>query len=142
MRRLLAALAAIASTTVLTACERAEFVQLEGNHVALTVRDYRYDRQNLRIRPGRTLFGVANEGPGPTNFRVRRGERDVLNITTMEPGERGVGYARLQPGEYVMYSSVGRNETLGERGTLVVSRRLASPPPEPRTGTRPGLTRP
>lgn len=139
MRRLAPALLLL---VLLTGCERAEFVQLEDGYVPVRVRDYRYDRQNLRIAPGKILFDVTNDGPGPTNFRVRRGNRDVLDITTMEPGERGIGTARLKPGEYVMYSSVGRNETLGERGRLVVSRSPASPPPGPRTGTRRGLTRP
>ncbi len=126
----------------LTGCERSKTAQIDGGFVVVTVRDYRYDPQDVRIAAGRIVFGVHNEGPEPTNFRVRRENKDVVNITTMQPGERGLAQARLRPGSYVMYSSVGRHEVLGEYGRLEVTPRRASQRPERRTGTRRGRKRP
>ena len=140
MRRVVAP--ALLGLALLSGCARDDVLQVTGDYVSLRVRDYRYDHQDVRVRPGRILFGVTNEGPDPTNFRVRQGDRDVLDITTMQPGEHGVGSATLAPGTYVMYSSVGRNETLGEHGTLTVSRRIATPPPAQRTAAPQGLTQP
>ena len=98
-------------------------VELDERVVRVRIRDFRYAPQNVSVPSGRILFGVVNEGPEPTNFRIRDGRRDLLDITTLEPGERGLASVRLRPGEYVMYSSVGRHEALGEHGTLVVRRR-------------------
>jgi hypothetical protein len=119
MRRLLCALllAGLAA-----GCERAGTVRLDAPEVELRVRNYRYDRQDVSVPSGRVTFTIVNEGPEPTNFRVRRGRRDLLSIATLAPGERGTASARLRPGEYVMYSSVGRHEVLGEHGTLTVRR--------------------
>ncbi len=117
MRRLITALLL---AVALGGCERAETVELDAPEVELTVRDFRYDRQRISVPSGQVTFSVRNEGPQPTNFRVRRRSRDLVSIATLQPGERGSASARLRPGEYVMYSSVGRHEVLGEHGTLIV----------------------
>ena len=97
-----------------------------GDVVRLNVRAYRYDHQHFRVPAGELTFRVTNRGPQPTNFRVRRAgadqDREIVSILTMEPGETGTVTERLHPGSYVMYSSVGRHETLGEYGTLEVTR--------------------
>jgi cupredoxin-like protein len=116
MRRLAPALLVL---VLLTGCER-DTTELDTHVVELRVRDFRYDRQNVSVPSGRIVFGVANDGPQPTNFRIRNQRRDLLDIPTMQPGERGSASVHLRPGEYVMYSSVGRHETLGEHGKLVV----------------------
>lgn len=120
MRRLASALLIAAA---LSGCERADTVVLGSGDVRLAVRDFRYDRQKLSVPAGPVTFTVTNEGPEPTNFRVRRRARDLVSIATLAPGESGTARAELRPGEYVMYSSVGRHEVLGEHGTLIVRRR-------------------
>ncbi len=98
---------------------------VEGDTIRLTVHAYRYDHPRVEAKAGELTFHVTNDGPAPTNFRVRRDgkEADLVSILTMEPGETGTVTERLKPGDYVMYSSVGRNETLGEYGTLTLSPR-------------------
>lgn len=120
MRRLAPVLLIAAA---LSGCERADTVELSTGDVRLTVRDFRYDRQELSVPAGSVSFTVTNEGPEPTNFRVRRRARDLVSIATLAPGESGTARARLRPGQYVMYSSVGRHEVLGEHGRLIVRRR-------------------
>lgn len=88
----------------------------------LTVRDYRYDHQDVRVRRGAVTFAVTNKGREETNFRLRRRKRDLASIATLQPGEFGTTTVTLRPGTYTMYSSVGRHETLGEYGTLTVTR--------------------
>ena len=119
MRRL--AVPALLLALAATACEPTEMTRVGDGVVELTVRDYRYDRQKVSVAPGLVVFNIVNAGSEPTNFRVRRKQRDVVVIATLEPGETGRAAARLKPGEYVMYSSVGRHETLGEHGTLIVT---------------------
>lgn len=118
MRRLAPACLCLAA---LSGCEP-EPVRLDTRTIELRVRAFRYEPQNVSAPAGRLLFVVRNEGPGPTNFRVRRRGRDLLDIPTLPPGESGSAGADLRPGRYVMYSSVGRHETLGEHGELVVRR--------------------
>ena len=105
-------------------CDRAETTRIDGRVVSLRVRDYRYDHQTVRVRAGAITFRLANAGTEPTNFRVRRAgrTRDLASILTLQPGDSGTTTVTLRPGEYVMHSSVGRHETLGEYGRLIVAR--------------------
>jgi hypothetical protein len=118
MRRLALLTAAIA----LAGCERGATHTVPDGPVRIIVRDYRYDRQNIRVHAGLVTFSVFNAGPDPTNFRIRRRMRPLTSITTLQPGEKGVAHVQLAPGTYVMYSSVGHHEVLGEYGRLTVSR--------------------
>jgi hypothetical protein len=119
MRRLVPAVLLL----TLAGCDRRATYTVTGGPVRLIVRNLRYDRQNVRVQAGVITFSVTNEGPDPTNFRVRRHQRALASITTLQPGQKGVTRAELKPGTYVMYSSVGRHETLGEYGRLTVTRK-------------------
>ena len=109
----------------LCGCDRAPTTAAPGGVVDLTVRDYRYDHQNVETRRGAITFSVTNKGREETNFRVRREnrKRDLASIATLQPGEFGTTTVNLRPGTYTMYSSVGRHETLGEYGTVTVTKR-------------------
>ena len=113
---------ALLTTLALAGCDRTPTTTVRDGVVDLTVRDYRYDHQTVHVRQGRITFRLTNDGLDPTNFRVRRGDVDVIRIATLDPGQSGSASLELHPGTYVMYSSVGRHETLGEYGTLVVTR--------------------
>ena len=106
-------------------CDRAPTTDAPNGVVRLTVRHYRYDQQDVRVRRGAVTFAITNGGLEETNFRVRREnrKRDLASIATMGPGEYGTTTVNLRPGKYTMYSSVGRHEALGEYGTLTVFRR-------------------
>lgn len=105
----------------LAGCDRDGAYTVPEGPVRIIVDDYRYDRQTVRVRAGLITFSVYNGGREPTNFRIRRREQPLLSIMTMQPGEKGVERAELKPGTYTMYSSVGRHETLGEYGKLIVT---------------------
>ncbi len=109
----------------LAACDRAPTFDASGGVVDLSVRDYRYDHQDVRVHRGAITFAVTNKGREETNFRVRRENhmRDLASIATLQPGDLGTTTVTLRPGTYTMYASLGRHETLGEYGTLTVVRR-------------------
>jgi hypothetical protein len=121
MRRLVL-LTALAAALATAGCDRAATTASRNGLVSISVRDYRYDHQSVRVRRGPVTFSITNAGREPTNFRIRRRKRALASIATLAPGEQGVTTARLKPGTYVMYSSVGHHEALGEYGELVVTR--------------------
>jgi hypothetical protein len=109
-------------TIAVAGCDRASTHAVSDGPVRIIVRDFRYDRQQIRVKAGLVTFSVFNDGPEPTNFRIRRRERPLGSINTFMPGDKGVLHLHLRPGTYTMYSSVGRHETLGEYGELTVTR--------------------
>lgn len=115
----------VCAVFALGGCDRAPTTDAPDGVVRLTVRDYRYDHQDVRTPRGAITFAITNDGREETNFRVRREDRkrDLAVIATLQPGEFGTTTVGLRPGTYTMYSSVGRHETLGEYGTLTVTRR-------------------
>ena len=117
MRRVLLTLALAAGAG---GCNRAETTRAPGRVVEVRIADYRYTPQSVSITRGRVTFAVTNAGREPTNFRVRRGETALASISTLDPGEYGTVTVDLRRGNYVMYSSVARNEALGEHGVLTV----------------------
>jgi len=122
MRRLtvLVAFATLAAATA--GCNRSATVREPGRLVAIRVADYRYDPQNVSVRRGRITFFVTNAGREPTNFRIRRRDRElaIASVVTLPPGGYATTTVRLRRGSYTMYASVARNESLGEYGTLTV----------------------
>ena len=66
------------------------------------------------------MCAAASAAARPANDRTLP---VVLRAATLQPGEYGTTTVSLRPGSYVMYSSVGRHEALGEYGTLTVTRR-------------------
>jgi plastocyanin len=113
--------AALAACLLLAGCGGGEEpVQVREATVAITLDDFSLTPQELRARPGRVTFTATNEGRLPHNFRLRRGDREPLQITTLLPGRSGSASARLRRGEYAMVCTVGNHEELGMRGTLVV----------------------
>jgi hypothetical protein len=122
MRRLALTLTA-AAALLATGCDRTDTVRAPQGIVFLRVRDYRYDHQNVRVRAGAITFAITNAGRDATNFRVRRGDRDLGSVATLAPGEYGTMTVSLRPGTYTMYSSLGRHEALGEYGRLIVTRK-------------------
>lgn len=120
MRRVLVLAAAAVAPIAVAGCDRADTVRVHGRVAAIRVADYRYEPQSLSIRRGRITFAITNAGSEPTNFRVRRRRRPLANLATLQPGASATVTVDLKPGTYTMYSSVARNESLGEYGTLTV----------------------
>ena len=87
----------------------------------VTLDDYLIRPQNLRVPSGERLtVTAANRGRLGHTFRIRAARRNVLAITTIEPGETKSRSFRLGPGTYRMYCVLANHEELGMYGTLQV----------------------
>jgi plastocyanin len=88
---------------------------------AVTLDDYLIRPQKLRVPGGVDLtVTVTNRGRLGHTFRIRGKSRNVLAITTIEPGESKTRRFKLKRGSYTMYCVLANHEELGMYGTLVV----------------------
>jgi uncharacterized cupredoxin-like copper-binding protein len=113
--------AALAAVALLTACGSAPPThRAPDRRVAMTLDDYLVSPQRVRIPPGPATFTAVNRGRTTHTLRVTDGTRDLLAVTTLLPGERGVASATLPAGTYKLYCAIANHEELGMWGTLVV----------------------
>ncbi len=119
MRRLLLVLTSLAALTA-AGCNSSETTRRPSLNVSITTRDFRLSPQNVAVRHGLVTFVVTNAGREPHNFKLRGRGHNRGGIATLRPGKTGSVTMRLKRGSYTMYCSLGRHETLGEYGTVVV----------------------
>jgi plastocyanin len=112
----------VASALVLAACGGSETpVRERGDAFAVALDDYLIRPQSLQVPKGRRLtVSATNRGRLGHTFRIRGTTRNVLAITTIEPGETKTRSFRLKVGTYTMYCALANHEELGMRGRLRV----------------------
>jgi plastocyanin len=115
-------LALLALTALaVSACGSEEPVRVSDTTFDVTLDDYLIRPQSLRVPAGERLtVRVTNRGRLGHTFRVRGPSRNVLAITTIEPGETKSRSFRLARGTYELYCVLANHEELGMRGTLRV----------------------
>jgi plastocyanin len=92
----------------------------EGGRLDVTLDDFLISPQRVRARPGRIAFAAVNRGRVVHTLRVLRGEREVVAIETLLPGERGRDSATFARGRYKLVCVLGNHDELGMYGTLTV----------------------
>jgi plastocyanin len=114
----------VASALTLAACGGSETpVRERTGEFTVVLDDYLIRPQRLQVPGGRELtVRVTNRGRLGHTFRIRGGTRNVLAITTIEPGETKSRTFRLKAGGYTMYCVLANHEELGMYGTLRVGR--------------------
>jgi plastocyanin len=113
--------AAVLAAVVLAGCGGSEpTVQARAHRVEIELDDFLIRPQNVRADGGELTFAVTNRGRLGHNFRLRDEGREVVEITTLLPGESATATARLRPGSYKMVCTVANHEQLGMTGRLVV----------------------
>jgi plastocyanin len=95
-------------------------VQARDQRVQIELDDFLIRPQNVRAQAGRLTFAVTNLGRLGHNFRLRDSGREVVEVTTLLPGESATASATLRPGTYKMVCTVANHEQLGMTGRLVV----------------------
>jgi plastocyanin len=95
-------------------------VEARAQRVGIELDDFLIRPQNIRAQAGRLTFAVTNHGRLGHNFRLRDGAREVVEVTTLLPGESATRTATLRPGSYKMLCTVANHEQLGMTGRLVV----------------------
>ena len=114
----------VASTLAVASCGGSEKPVRErtGDFVVI-LDDYLIRPQSLQVPAGgRLTVRVTNRGRLGHTFRIRGGTRNVLAITTIEPGETKGRTFRLKAGGYTMYCVLANHEELGMHGKLKVGR--------------------
>jgi plastocyanin len=86
------------------------------------VLDFKIQPAALTIKgPSVTLF-VVNDGPTVHNVTIRDASGMVLMATPdLRPGETAQLRGDLRPGAYVTFCSLPGHESLGTKGTLIVT---------------------
>ncbi len=95
-------------------------VRAEGGRIAVEMRDFRFEPQRIRARPGWLTFEVHNRGRLAHTFRVRGNKGEVVKEPSLRPGERRTVTARFVRGDYRLFDALSNYEELGMYGTLVV----------------------
>ena len=95
-------------------------VEARGQRVEIELDDFLIRPQNVRAEGGELTFAVTNRGRLGHNFRLRDEGREVVEVTTLLPGESATASATLPPGTYKMVCTVANHEQLGMTGRLVV----------------------
>jgi plastocyanin len=115
------ALALLCLATAVAGCGGAPAVErARAGRVEVRLDDFYLEPQRIRPRPGPTTFVAVNDGRIGHNFRLRRGNGEPLQITTLLPGERGTAEIDLERGDYRMVCTIANHEELGMTGILTV----------------------
>ena len=90
------------------------------NRIAIAMRDFRFEPQRIRARPGELTFEVHNRGRLAHTFRVRGEKGEVIEEPSLRPGERRTVTGRFTKGDYRIFDALSNYEELGMYGTLIV----------------------
>jgi plastocyanin len=119
MRRaaLVCALALLACAAPATAAAPAPSrLQVSAKEFSLTL-------SRAKLKPGWALVELANYGEDPHDLRLRRiGGTVTRSISTVVPEDQRTLRAKLLPGRYRLWCSLGDHAARGMRAQLVVGR--------------------
>jgi hypothetical protein len=110
----------LAAAAALTGCADHSRAQESGGVVKLTLKEFRITPQNVSAHPGAITFEVRNDGILAHTLRVKKGKHVIGGTTTMAPGASQTAIVHLKPGHYRIFSSLRRDELLGQYGQLIV----------------------
>ena len=121
MHRTRTSLALALAVLAIPGCGSAGPPVREDTSFTVTLDDYLMRPQQVRVPKGRRLtVTVVNRGRLGHTFRIRSVSRNVLAMTTIQPGEQTSRETRLAAGHYTMYCVLANHEELGMHGTLTV----------------------
>ena len=95
-------------------------VRAKDDAIALTVKDFRYEPQNITAAPGRLKVTLTNEGRLAHSLRVERKNTIVAKISSLLPGDSDSTTFKVRKGRYRFFCALSNHEELGMYGTLVV----------------------
>jgi hypothetical protein len=119
---------AVAPALALVGCGQPRAVRLPDGRIVLTLSEYKIRPQTVVVPLGRIRLYARNVGVQPHNIVVEALHRDsggnavrYGSVTTVLPGATGESKViRLQPGRYLLVSSIANQAELGMNGTLIV----------------------
>jgi Cupredoxin-like domain len=112
--------AALLAAAALAGCADHSSTTERNGTVSLTLNEFRIAPQNVSARTGAITFVVRNDGILAHDLRVKRGDRVLGGTTTIAPGGTQRKTMHLRQGHYRIFSSLRRDESLGQYGKLTV----------------------
>jgi len=89
----------------------------------VNAKEFQLTLSRASIKAGPAVVQLANYGEDAHDLRLRRiGGTRVYKIGTVTPGDVGELDAKLLPGTYKLWCSLGKHAALGMRTKLVVKR--------------------
>lgn len=89
--------------------------------VSVSMVDFDYELAETEMAAGEVEFEVTNDGDGSHDFVVERDGEDVAATEVLSPGGSETLAVTLEPGEYVIYCSVGNHRAMGMEITVTVT---------------------
>lgn len=145
-RRKAAAFAAVASLALLTGCggttedaaapaspssaaaaspteesAPAEAPEGESESISVTAVDFDFELDTTELAAGEYEVELLNEGGASHDLRFERDGEDVAGTEVIQPGQTATTTVTLEPGEYVIYCSVGNHREMGMEKTVTVT---------------------
>jgi iron uptake system EfeUOB component EfeO/EfeM len=120
MSRLALLFAPLAVAVALAGCADHSGTTERNGTVSLTLKEFRISPQNVSAQTGAITFVVRNDGILAHDFRVKQGKHVLGGTTTIAPGATQRKTMHLQQGHYRIFSSLRRDEALGQYGKLTV----------------------
>jgi plastocyanin len=124
---LLLAAAVVVVAAVATALalgeEQPDPVRARDGRVALTMTDFRFAPQRVRVPAGRLRIEVRNAGTLPHALRLERVNTggEAGRVVTRKPGANGVlEVEQVNRGRYRYYCPLAHHDDLGMHGELIV----------------------
>lgn len=93
----------------------------EGETVTATEGEMYIELSEDSFGAGTYTFEVVNKGSATHDFVVERDGSDVAGTDTIAPGDSATLTVDLEPGEYVVYCSVGNHRAMGMEMTVTVT---------------------
>ncbi len=120
---ILTVLLSITAATSLTSCgwHKDTAAEVKDGKVTVAITEYRLRPNKITARPGTIEIKAINDGKLAHNLMILDGERLVARTPTFQHGSRLIKTV-LREGTYKLTSNIGKDEDLGVRGTITVSK--------------------
>lgn len=109
-----------AAAAALAGCSQTTVARSRSVQISLT--EYRVVPQSIQSRPGELTLRVENDGRLTHTLAITRHGNILGQTGPLPPGARTILILSLNPGRYLMTSTLLSDQDLGEYGTLTVLR--------------------
>jgi plastocyanin len=109
--------------------------------IAFGADEYAFEPKTVTVYSGTTKpslvrFVLRNNGSLAHDLHVMKNGSDEGGTPIFGPGKTESGQATLGPGTYEFICTVGDHAALGMKGTLIVSPKATTRPPDPDAGSK------
>ena len=92
-----------------------------GGALTVTGVDFAFELDSTELAAGEYEVEFVNDGGGTHDVRFEQDGEDVGGSETIPPGETSTFTIDLEPGEYVIYCSVGNHRAMGMEMAVTVT---------------------